>query len=51
MYKKNHDKKFNFFNIDSNENKYYLIKKSKNLQEILNKTTFKLILLFMNEIN
>ena len=29
MYKKNHDKKFDFFNIDLNENKYYLIKNQK----------------------
>ena len=31
MYKKNHDKNSNFFNIDSNENEYYLIKKIKKL--------------------
>ena len=49
--KKNHDKEFDFFNIDLNKNEYYLIKKSKDLQQILNKTMFKSISLFTNEIN
>ena len=49
--KKNHDRNFDFFNIDSNEDEYYLIEKSKDLQQILNKAMFELISLFTNEIN
>ena len=49
--KKNHDKKFNFFNIDSNEDEYYLIKESKNLQQVLNEATFESTSLFTNEVN
>ena len=51
MRKKIHDKTFNFFNINSNENEYYLIKKTKDLQQILNEATFESTSLFMNEIN
>ena len=51
MREKNHDKTFNFFNIDSNKDEYYLIEKSEDLQRILNKTTFESTSLFMNEIN
>ena len=51
MQEKNHDKKSNFFNIDSNKNEYYLIEESKDLQQVLNKATSESTSLFMNEIN
>ena len=51
MREKNHDRNFDFFNIDSNEDEYYLIKKSKDLQQILNEATFESISLFTNEVN
>ena len=51
LQEKNHDKKFNFFNIDSNEDEYYLIKKSKDLQQILDEITSESTSLFTNEIN
>ena len=49
--KKNHNKSFDFFYINSNEDKYYLIKKLKNLQQVLNKTTSESTSLFINEVN
>ena len=48
---KNHDKTFDFFNIDLKKDEYYLIKKSKDLQQVLDKATFESISLFMNEVN
>ena len=48
---RDHDKNSDFFNIDLNEDEYYLIEELEDLQQVLNETTFESTSLFTNEVN